>query len=210
MAKNLSLNTIIEKNKLSSAVPFLVCLDIEVIDPATALTVETLYLVKNNENVTINGNSYVAVNFDIEVKEEAGNQPEISLTVQDQTQALQGRMQAYGGGVGFNVTLSVVRGDALTEAPEIQEFFTIIGSSASEYVVTFQLGAENHIAKQFPKRRQFRDFCSWKYKDADTCKYAGAMPSCDLTFQGPNGCSAHNNTKNFGGFPGIRNINLRY
>lgn len=32
--------------------------------------------------------------------------------------------------------------------------------------------------------------CAWKYKSAQ-CSYAGALPTCDLTFDGINGCLAH-------------------
>jgi hypothetical protein len=38
----------------------------------------------------------------------------------------------------------------------------------------------------------------------------GIMPSCDLSLQGPNGCAAHNNTQNFGGFPGLNDNGYRY
>jgi len=32
---------------------------------------------------------------------------------------------------------------------------------------------------------------------------SGGLATCDLTLEGPNGCRAHNNTRNFGGFPAI-------
>lgn len=210
MSKNLSLATVTEKNRLSSDVAFLVFLDITVIDPATGLDVETLHVVRNSEDITLVGTLYAGSNFDLQLKEESGSQPEVSLSIKDHSRALQGRMQAYGGGVGFLVKIMVVSAAELTSPPQLVEFFEVIGATAVGYVVSFTLGTENHLARTVPARRQFRDFCAWRYKDPTTCKYAGAMPTCDLTLQGANGCQAHANSVNFGAFPGLRNLNVRY
>lgn len=211
-AKSISLATALEKSKLASDIPFLVCLDVAVIDPTTRATVETLRIVKNTEDITWNGNVYTAAAFDLELKEESGSQPEITLTVTDYTKTIMQRLEAYGGGVGFGVVVSIVRGDTNTmasDAPEIQAFFEITGTSAQDYVISFQLGASNPLAKIFPRRVQTKNFCTWRYKDPTTCKYAGAMGSCDLTLNGPNGCKQHANAINYGGFPGINNANTR-
>ena len=40
--------------------------------------------------------------------------------------------------------------------------------------------------------------CPYRYKGV-LCKYAGALPTCDRTYAGANGCVAHANTLNFGG-----------
>jgi phage-related protein len=211
--KSLSIATVLEKNKVASAVPFLLCLDVTVVDPSTQSDVETLRLVKNSENVTWNGNVYTAAEFDVELKEEAGAQPEINLTVVDYTKTIAQRLESYGGGVGFKVTVSVVHGTTGTLPslkPEVQFFFEIIGASVSEYVCSFTLGAENPLTKLFPRRLQVKNFCAWRYKDPATCKYAGGIVGCDFTLSGPNGCKAHNNEANFGAFPGINNAGSRY
>ncbi len=210
MSKSLSLATVLEKNKLSSDVPFIALLDIEVINPATGVVVIVLHVANNPSSITYNGTLYEAGGFDFQVNSEAGKAPEVSLTVNDYTQAVQGYMQSYGGGLGSNVTLTIARGDALTLAPEMQEFFQITGASAANYSATFQLGAENSVMKTFPRRRQYRDFCQWRYKDSTTCKYTGGLSTCDLTLQGPNGCAAHGNTPNFGAYPGLSSNGARY
>lgn len=210
MPKALSVASIIEKNKLSSDVPFLVCLDIRVIDPVTSATVETLNLVRNSEDITYNGILYKAIMFDIELKAESGAQAAVTLTVTDYTKAIQGRMEAYGGGVGFLVAVIVVNGGALDQPPEIIEDFEVTGASAANYVATFELGVENALARYFPRRKQTRDFCQWRYKDPNTCGYTGGMPTCDLTLQGTNGCAAHGNTKRFGAYPGLNSNGARY
>lgn len=33
--------------------------------------------------------------------------------------------------------------------------------------------------------------CVWKYKDGINCDYSGSLPSCDLSFDGINGCITH-------------------
>lgn len=211
--KSLSVATVLEKNKLSSGIPFLVCLDVDVVNPATGGLVETISIVKNTENITWNGRTYIAAAFDIELKEEAGATPTINLSIKDYTRTIAAKMEQYGGGVGFRVVVSVVRGDTATmptDKPELQAFFEVVGASQNEYSANFTLGAESPIMKIFPRRVQSKDFCVWRYKDSVTCRYAGAMPSCDLTLSGDNGCKAHNNEKNFGAFPGITNAGTRY
>lgn len=210
MSKSLSVASAIEKNRLSSDTPFLALLDIEVIDPATGVVIETDHIVRNSEDIVYQGITYVAGNFDIELKSEAGTQPTVTLAVRDITRAIQANMQAYGGGIGFNVTVMIVPGNNLIQPPEVIEYFQVVGASAANYNVSFTLGAENAITRTFPRRRQTRNFCQWRYKDADTCGYAGALPSCDLTLIGPNGCATHANTPNYGAYPGINTNGIRY
>jgi len=210
MPKQLSVASVIEKNRIASDVPFLVCLDIDVIDPVTQNEMEKLHLVRNNEDFTYNGFLYKAIQFDIEINQESGAQGPVSLAIVDYTKAIQGRMQAYGGGIGFKVTMMVINSGAPLQPPEVIENFEVVGASASEYVTTFTLGVENALAKVFPRRKQLRDFCQWRYKESGTCNYTGALPTCDLTLQGPNGCAAHGNSIRFGAFPGINSNGARY
>lgn len=207
--KSLSIASVIEKNRISSDVPFLICADINVIDPASGALAETLHIVRNNEPIVFNGNTYVATNFDVELKEESGSQQTIRLTINDYTKAIQARMQGYGGGVGFSVAIMVVNSAALDLPPEIVEYFEIVASESYNYACTFTLGAENNLSKTFPRRRQARDFCQWRYK-SEECGYTGSMPTCDQSLRGTNGCAAHNNVIRFGGFPGINTRDVRY
>ncbi|PLC44568.1 hypothetical protein C0Q88_07770 [Ralstonia pickettii] len=210
MSKSLSIATVLEKNKLSSDTPFLVCLDIAVADPATGAQVEMLHIVRNTEAITFNGQVYEPTAFDVELKAESGQQPTVNLTIKDYSKAIQGRLQSYGGGIGFGVTLFVVNAGALDQPPEVVEYFEVVGAQCANYEVSFVLGADSLMAVVFPRRRQTRDFCQWRYKDPNTCGYTGAAPTCDLTLYGQNGCAAHGNVINFGGFPGINQNGVRY
>lgn len=210
MPKSLSVITAIEANRLSSEVPFLCLLDVRVINPDTGGEVVTLRIARSPEPVTYLGQLYSPGIFEISLKQEAGKAAEVSLSVNDYTQTLQAYMELYGGGVGSEITFTVVNADRLDEdKPEAQEVFQIIGASSSDYGQEFTLGADSFLMKNFPRRRQTKDFCQHQYKGA-SCKYAGPLPSCDLTLQGPNGCAAHSNTINFGGFPGINSNGMRY
>jgi phage-related protein len=210
MSKALSVATVLEKNKLSSGTPFVVMLDIEVVDPNTGVVVEVLHVVRNNEDINYQGHIYVASNFDMQVKAETGAQPETTITIRDMTRDIQTRMQAYGGGVGFNITMMIVNAGNLTQPPEIEEFFQVTGATAQNYTVSFTLGAENALMVTFPRRRQTRNYCQWRYKDPDTCRYSGTLPTCDLSLEGPNGCTVHHNGVNFGAFPGIAPNSVQY
>lgn len=209
MPKSLSVASVIEKNRLSSDTPFLICLDIDVIDPSTGGLVETMHIVRNTEPIDFNGHTYQPASFDIELKQEAGAQNEIKLSIKDYSNAVQQRMQQYGGGVGFSVAVTIVNAGALDQPPEITEYFEVVAAEASNYLCSFTLGAESAIANTFPRRRQARDFCQWRYK-SDECGYDGPMPTCDLSLKGPNGCKAHNNVIHFGAFPGINGRDVFY
>ena len=216
MAKSLSVATILEKNRLDSGVPFLALLDIEIVDPYTGSVVEILHLVRNDEPIEFNGQEYTPCIFDISMKEEINTQTSLELSINDYSQAIQGYMQEYSGGVGFNVTFTIVDGSALDLPPELVEYFEVMSGSASEYRCSFTLGANNALMAYFPRRRQTKDYCQWRFKD-ENCGYTGPATSCDLTLQGPNGCSAKGKrpsgewqTLHFGGFPGINSNGLYY
>uniref|UniRef100_UPI002B053875 hypothetical protein n=2 Tax=Aeromonadaceae TaxID=84642 RepID=UPI002B053875 len=85
---------------------------------------------------------------------------------------------------------------------DFSEMFEIVSSSSPDYAVSIELGAENPLMRMFPGRTQMRDRCSFRYKSA-CCGYTGALPSCDLTLTGDNGCRAHQNESRFGGAPSI-------
>ena len=209
MTKSLSIASVIEKNRISSDVPWLVCVDIGVIDPANGNLVETGHYVRNSEDIVFNGSTYLAAVFDIELKEESGSQQSVRLSFKDYSLLVQRKMQNYGGGVGFAITIMVVNAAALSQAPEIIEHFEVTGAESANYDCSFTLGAENGITKVFPRRKQTKDYCQWRYKGED-CKYVGSMPTCDLSLKGANGCSAHGNVVHFGAFPGINTRDVNY
>lgn len=201
MSKHLNISTIIDKNKIASENAFLVLVALTVKDSAGA-TVETLRFARNSENVTFQGNEYQAANFDIKIQTAVNEEPTISLSARDQTRTLSAYIEAYDGLVKSEVKLYVVNSGSLTAPPELEEDFLVTSASVSEYVANLTLGVESAVAQRFPNYRQFKERCAWKYKGI-RCQYAGPMATCDFTRDGPNGCVAHGNEINFGGYPGI-------
>ena len=203
--KNLSIAAIIAKNQIQSDEAWLIALKIHVRNPETNSVEEVLRVVNNTEPTIIDDEEYEPFPFGINVSESANELPTLSVTIQDQTQVVQGYMQRYGGGIGFDVDLIVARATSATETntePELIEYFQVITSSVANYVVSWNLGSENPLRQIFPARRQDSEQCSFKFKDVN-CAYKGSATSCDLTLDGPNGCRVKNNSNNFGGFPGI-------
>ena len=214
MSISLSVASVLEKNRIESDIPFLALLDIEVVDPETGTHQETLRLALNSEIVVFNGSEYTPASFDISLKRAMNEVSTLELSINDYSQAIQAQMQAFGGGVGFSVTLSIVDGSALDLPAEMVEFFDVTASSASEYSATFTLGANSPISDAFPKRRQTKDFCGWRFKDGVNCNYVGPELTCDLTLQGPEGCAAKTapgwKPVVFGAYPGINPNGIRY
>lgn len=204
MAKHLNLSTIVDKNKVDSDKAFLVMFKVDVKDQLGA-TINTLRFVKNSENVTFNGDLFVAGNFDINITMEAQSEPSVSITAQDQTRSIQSYLDLYDGLVNSDITMYVVHEDSLDGPAEMEETFLVTNASANDYVVNFELGVEGAVSKRFPNYRQFTNRCMWKYKGL-RCKYSGPMATCDFTRDGANGCVAHNNEINFGGFPGLKDL----
>jgi hypothetical protein len=201
---HLSVATAIEKNRIASDKAFVLLMEIQVFDLFGAY-VETLRLAKNSEDVTYHGQIYEKSNFSIKLNLDVASEPKLQCTAEDPAGVIRDRMELYSGGAGFPVRIVVVNTGNLDQPPEIEETFKVVSSSAAGYQVSFTMGIDNPIATRFPNRIQWRDQCSYRYKGA-RCKYSGSMSSCDFTRLGANGCKAHSNEVNFGGFLGLQNL----
>lgn len=202
MGRHLTVATILEVNRISSDVAFVEFVEVDVLNGSGAL-VETLRFCRNTENLVFRGNLYIAADFSFSVKQNAGEETNVQMSAFDPTGILRSRMEQFEGGVGFPVRLHIVNTAALNGPAEISETFQIIGASAKGYDVSIQLGAENPLRMRFPLGLQFRDRCRFVYKGG-RCKYAGPLATCDYTYDGANGCTAHANQANFGGFRGLQ------
>ena len=209
MPKSFSVLNVIEKNKLASGEAFIVLLEVRLVDTDTGLVVDTKYVANNNENITYDLNIYQAFPFDIKLTQEVDGVPEITLSAVDFQKILISEMNKLSGGTGSTVIMRVVNSGNLSAEPELEETFDVINASANDYRISLQLGAENALRRQFPTSMQMRDRCRWRYKSTE-CGYSGGIGSCDLSLQGANGCAAHNNTINFGGYPGLKGRGIRY
>ena len=203
MPKHLSLATVVEKNRIASKEAFIVLSEIDVVDTVTGAYVETVYLARNNEDIAHQGNVYKAVKFDFEATETSDGVPDLTVSIEDPTQAVMSKCEEYDGGVGWKVRFKLINTADIEADPEIEEMVYIIATSVQTYTVEFSLGARNPLTQRFPRNLQWRDKCGWAFK-GEGCGYVGPATFCDYTLQGPNGCSVKSNTRRFRGLPGIR------
>ena len=186
----------LEKNKLEQDGCWIVLLEIVI---STDLSI---YLCRNTEDITWNGQKWLAFPFDLgEVNEDSkGEIPTTTLKVSNITRSIQRKLEEYNGGVGMTCIIRVVNSEhlELTE-PEVEIDMIVKSTDCDNEWVTFNLGTDALLNYRYPQRKVLKDFCPFKFKGVE-CGYTGALSSCDHTlFQ----CRLHNNSARFGGEPGI-------
>jgi phage-related protein len=203
---HISIGTAIDKSRLASNVTYIDLLEVDIMNRTNWTVIDTLRFAHNSENYVFRGQTYVRASFTFDISRGKGELPQITIEVVDVAQVLQAMLQEHQGGTDFPMRLLMVA-STNTAAPELEERFTILSARASSdhHIVSLELGAENPLLLRFPTRLTSRRRCTFSYRDAD-CGYTGPMPSCDYSRDGPNGCKAHNNIANFGGFSGIRRV----
>jgi phage-related protein len=186
---------ILEKNKLANDKPFLVLAEI-VVDGID----EPIRLVRNNENITWNGQLWTMFPFDLDrTKEDGKNLPDMSLTVSNVGGIIEGYIQQYRGFCDAAVRIMVVHAAHLDNAvPEVELDFVINQTKYKEDWITFVLGASNDHSFRFPFWRYMTNFCQYHFKDIQ-CGYAGDLTECDGTL------ATCRIPKRFGGEPGLQN-----
>lgn len=182
-------------------------------------------LVRNTDDVDYQGETYTAFNFDLEMQQEtsSGELPSVNLRVSNVSRILEGLLSQYEGGVGALVNLHVLNTSNLEGDPELSTQFTVVNSAADADFISFSLGADSPMRKNFPKFIYLANHCRFVYNSpalagaksplGKMCGYLPAggehMPTCDKTFDGINGCKAHGNQKRFGGFPNLDGAGIR-
>lgn len=204
MPHNLTIDSIIDKNKVSSSNVFLILLEVEVRDTEGVL-VDMVRIAKNSEDVVFETNTFTASNFELDIQIDALKEPSITLEAHDETKQLAQYVDAYDGLVGCNVRVIIVNSGGLTGPADIDEQMIVLSSSFSAYKLRFELGVESSVGLRFPNFRQFKDICFKKFK-GPRCQYAGPDATCSYSRTGTNGCIAKNNEINFGGFTGINEL----
>mgnify|MGYP005812322853 CR=1 FL=1 len=206
--KNTSIAAAINKSAVNSDVVCLLAVELDIIDQETGDVEQTIRAVKNSEPVVINGNTYEAAAFDFNINEKENELPEVSLSMSDPYLVFNNYLERYQGLKGSKVRIATVNANETDMKPAFYRFSVKSASSDSEsYVATINLGVPNQLTQKFPARRQTKLRCQWRYKSPE-CGYTGSMESCDLSMDGPNGCEAHGNVRNFGGYPSIQVRNL--
>lgn len=183
-----------EKNKLSTGSAFIILLDI-------TLGEEIVRICYNTEDVTWQGNLYQAFPFQLgEVSETSDDSdPNVSLKVDNVSQALQYAVEEAKGANGTEVILRVVNTEAMDEDAALEEYFVVTKTTIKEDFITFTLGNEYSARTRRPLGRYMKNNCPFKYKDI-RCGATSNLEGCAHTLQD---CRARNNSMRFGGFQGI-------
>jgi len=169
-----------EKNKLSNDKPWILLLEVQVNAEIT------LYLAKNNEPITWNGNEYIA--FPIKFSDKTYDMksiPTFDVEVSNRDQVMQSYIELYSGLASVPVIFRLVHAAHLDlTTPEMEEEFNIIKTSYNAQWVTFKMGAEFYLYYRALAERYLRDYCPHKYgkiKCGIAAATLAAYPTCGHT-----------------------------
>jgi len=185
-------NLIEEKNKIESTGAWLVLVTLT--RPSDTST-PYLYLVNNNEDVTINGQLYQAFPFELtDVTEtSSGSLPSFTLQVSNIDRVIQKKIEediyyydddslkSANFGSGWDVKISVVSSLRPNDAPEIEFNAKSLNVSCDRMWANFSCGVNNPMMKQFPRQKYASNFCQRTFKDGEACTYIGADTTCSKT-----------------------------
>lgn len=200
---SLSSNVIIEKNSLGSTEPFLIALDISI--PGVT---EPIHIVRNTDDITWRGFTYLAVPFEIsELSETSVDEvPNVTLSVSNIDNIIGSYVAEYDlytkqkGFSPIDVTIYVLSNADLNNAEPIAAFeLMLLQPSINAENVAFTLGAQNPFIMRFPLSRMLKDHCRYKFR-SPRCGYTGNEVSCNKTLAQ---CRSYKNSTRFGGFTGI-------
>ena len=191
----------------------------------------TLILCVADANYDLQYDGITYLRFPIQMSDLAiatdGSIDKPSLSVGNVTREIMYYVEQYGGLVNRRVTVKRVFkrfldklytpnvDGTVTEVdnPEkdvtafTQEDYVIDAYAADEKVVRFSLDPVIDLDIKLPRRRYLdSNSCSFRYRDPETCKYAGALPTC---YKHLADCKRHGNSINFGGFAGLDSSNQR-
>lgn len=171
--KTLPANLILEKNKLATPSAWLILLKITVPDGTV------LRFVNNTEDIVYQGNTYTAINFNIEPTKSSGTGqiPTVSLSISNVTRIIQAYLESLDGAVDSEVLITVVNSAYLAENyAELEMLFSVLATTANAQFVIFTLGAPNPLRKRFPPYQFIGNHCNWKFLSAE-CAYAAWQAS---------------------------------
>jgi len=176
----------IASNQLESAVPWLTFLTI------TSPDTETIYIVRNNEDIIWNGTLYTRfpVEIDTLMNDDGKTLNSVNLKVSNAGKIIQDAIQSYNGLCDAEVQIDVVYMETLTRnknavpyiniEPEDTFSFIVTQTTYDEQWVTFKLGARTTLAHGYPMHKFYLEYCPFVFGDI-RCGYAGGGEPCKNT-----------------------------
>lgn len=190
-------SALISANQINSDTAWIALLEIVFKDGQ-----ESIKVCRNNEDISWNGHLWQAFPFTVgeNKRDNKGTLSNITIEVDNSTRDLEYYLNLHAGGAGCSVILRVVRSDDLENSvPDLEEYFSVKSTQVTESKVTFTLGNSYPPKARRPFRRYMKNNCPFKYKGLE-CGCTSSLPTCNHTLPD---CRARNNSKRFGGFPGI-------
>ena len=185
--RNFSNSALADSNALSSSTPWLIFLEI-------ALSGDTAYYVRNNEDITWNSMLYTATDFNITAipAKSTGELPEITLETIN-TASLVKDLEEHYGYIGTGVTVYYVHYASITNTPITQDewplkfSFNVLKCDVTDTTAIFTFGIPEHIKRMFPGQKYRKDSCPYVYK-GDHCWMKGktcvtATDTCNHLFE---------------------------
>lgn len=205
MPLSLSAIAIAEKNKLATNSVFLIFLEVDI--PGQ----DSIFIVRNNENIAWNGHTWIAFPFEVDtIKEAKGQVPQTVLRVSNISLYMQQIVKLYDYYIKTHALqlISVIFYTVNTNSiaansscpPEETYTFQVTQPKTDFNWAYFTLSAYNPYGKRFPKDVVLKDGCRYIFKSSDFCRYAGDITSCDRTLYT---CRALSNSARIGAFPGV-------
>jgi lambda family phage minor tail protein L len=173
-------------------------------------------ITSHNESVTIAGKTYqpYPVVHDVIAGDAQGNLPQFTLTVSNVSREANYYIEQAKGLSGNRVTIGVFNRAAALTGDLVSFTLQVAGCSVTDTTVSLRLQMPSFFEYAVPPEIFVRGRCRWRYKGVE-CAYRGALPTCDKTLFGVDGCKIHgddeeNNNRprlhprRFGGFPGLQ------
>ena len=198
-----------EKNKLATDAVWFVALKITIPGVGTPIRI-----VRNNESITWQGETWQAFRFEIEEIGEGrtGEVPRVDLRVSNVDRVMESYIQQYDGYIkanGFSpievYIYVLVSKDLASPTPVAEHLYELKQPKSNSIWATFVLGASNPFNKRFPQHRHLKNHCRFRYNyPVGSSLLCGAPSSayttCDKTLAA---CRQRNNSIRFGGTPGV-------
>ncbi len=194
-----------QANKLSQQEPWFLLMSVEI--PTAPPT--RYRFVNNKESVEFGQSStgdpipYYPFDFGVEpIKQDSqGGGGDVRFTAQNVTRELQAALDQYDDLIGQPIDVALVHRSRLNSGvPAFAWSGKVISSDSAEGNVVLSAGLFSLYRRQFPPHRALRSRCRHVYA-GPLCQYFVAptdgayLPTCDFTYNGPNGCTAHGDSE---------------
>lgn len=170
---------------------------------------KVLRVANNTENVTYDGNVYVASSYEPEIVEQTtdARMPSYTLRLSHIDRRLLQWLRAAGGLEGYTITAVLINTNDLTaDYSEFTTTYDISNHSDDDETVEFEIGGPNLYRWRHPFGRYMPDLCEHAFKGV-LCGYSGPEASC--TYRLSDCRDQKNNAARFGGTPGLNPKSLR-